>query len=158
MPKVMKIATGSGEGASSKETTPTLTDWDKCIICQVDSDEPARCPAKSKRNDCSGYETFTSNMSEFEKLGKIPFDLDPKRLDEGEGVQRALEKHKAWWHKTCYNRFDSYHLVRARKRESSGQAQCFSPVKTRKSIGITKVHHTNVFFFLRRNRRKKWSS
>lgn len=147
MSKKVVMVTG-GADALMRDTSMTPCDWTKCIICQMDNEEqPARCPAKSTRSCVSGYETFVSNLLEFQKLGDIPMNLDPKCLDDGKGIQRTLESHRAWWHKICYNKFDSYHLARARKRKSNEQTDECSPVKTRTSIGNVTVHSINVCFF-----------
>ena len=126
------IGTGSAEAQGINPNKPIkVTDWAKCIVCQLGEDgQTVRCPANSTRTGTSGYETFVSNLIEFQRLDEIPFGVDPKRLDEGEGIQQTLEKHRAWWHNSCYNRFDSLHLARAQKRFSNEQTEDCSPVKT----------------------------
>ena len=91
--KMVVVTTCSTEALSSctsmtpSETPATPSDWTKCIICQVEiEDKFVRCPAKSNRSCTSGYETFVSNLLEFQKLGQIPLDVDPRRLDDGEGI------------------------------------------------------------------------
>ena len=128
-----KLIIVSGTGSETKDTTITPTDWTKCVICQMpENDQPIRCPAKSTRSGVSGYETFATNLKEFESLGPIhvPMNVDSRRLDDGEGIQETLEQHNAWWHKLCYNRFDSFHLARAQKWLSHDDTEECSPVKT----------------------------
>ena len=38
----------------------------------------------------SGYQTLVKNLSAFSKLGKLPKDVDLKRLDEGQGIAATL--------------------------------------------------------------------
>ena len=46
--KVMMVT--GGAGARRKDTPSISSDWNKCIICQVDKKEqPIRCPANSTR-------------------------------------------------------------------------------------------------------------
>jgi hypothetical protein len=138
MSKKIVLMSGDAESREPDISVNSSTDWTKCIICQVDKeDQLASCPANSFRTGTSGYETFATNALEFETLGEIPLDVDLERLNDGEGIQQTLEKHKAWWHKSCYNRFGSYHLTRVRKRKSDEDTELeeCSPVKTRTSIG-----------------------
>ena len=58
-------------------------------------EQSARCPANSTRSCVSGYETFVSNLLEFERFDEIPLGVDPKRLDDGEYTQQTLENLRA---------------------------------------------------------------
>ena len=131
------------------DQTETYTDWSKCIICQENKDDQeTRCPLATKRpcTQVSSYKTFALNLLEFQALDDIPFKVNPSRLDEGQGIEKTLESHRAVWHKSCYNRFDSMHLTRAKKRKSNETLSC-SPVKTRNITGKTTVSSTDHCFF-----------
>ena len=138
----------TGVEVAQGKVSPEVTDWTKCAICQMDKgDQPTRCPAKGTGPHASGYKTFVSNLQEFHDLGEVPKGVDPQRLDEGQGIEQALESNNAWWHKACYNQFDSLHLARAKKCKSEENTECCSPVKTRTITGSTKVSKSNLCFF-----------
>ena len=97
MSKTVVIVTGDAEALISDPST-TPSNWTKGINCHMHKEEQfVRCPANSTRSCVSGYETFVSNLLEFERLGEIPLGVDPKRLDDGEGIQQTLENHMACW-------------------------------------------------------------
>ncbi|CAG4981854.1 unnamed protein product [Colias eurytheme] len=54
------------------------TDWNKCVYCQIDTDQPLVCPAASKG---TGYVSLAENTSTLYELGKLPEDI-VKRLKE----------------------------------------------------------------------------
>jgi hypothetical protein len=82
--------------------------WKLCIICQVKTNEPLQCPANSKRSDVgSGYKSSADNIKSFQDLGEIPQKLDPKKIDDGSGIENSLIRNKASWHKSCRNKFNT---------------------------------------------------
>ena len=44
------------------------------------------------------YQSLADNLAKFDELGKLPRTLQLDRIDEGQGIQAAIE---AKWHKTC---------------------------------------------------------
>ena len=133
MPKLVVVT------KTEKPTPPAeCTDWTLCVLCQRDKVDKVLCPANSTRSHYkSGYDIFYNNLAKFQEIGSVALDVNPARLDDGNGILQTLQEHKAWWHKTCYNQFDSYHLDRAycSKRKSTGGDEESSPVKTRASVG-----------------------
>ena len=123
------MATKKHQMAASLSHEPSqdaqITNWNKCIICQTDTDENLQCPAESRRTDQgAGYITFSENLARFHELDSIPVTLDIRRLDEGKGVRTTLEERHAKWHKSCRIKFNTTKLQRAEKRE------CPDPEKT----------------------------
>ena len=97
------------------------TDWKLCVICQQSIKEKLRCPAQSKRQDKeAGYKTLGEHLKQFAEIDCLP-DISLSRLDEGDGILATLSRHKASFHKTCYDRFNSTQLKRAQKRRSEAQ-------------------------------------
>ena len=62
------------------------------------------------------------------------------RFDEGNGIEETLKRHKAKWHKSCFNKCSTLKLQRAQKRKledsSVEVSEAPSPVETRSSLGI----------------------
>lgn len=99
------------------QSPPCLTNWDLCIICQINSKEKLQCPAESKRKDVGvGYVTFVQILS----TGALPNSQALiSRLDEGDGMLLTLNSHAAKWHKSCR----SYYCQREIDRESDREAK-----------------------------------
>ena len=55
-------------------------DWNRCIICQQDASEPFKCPMQSpgvsydKMVDV--YESFLSNVREFQDINALPTNIN----------------------------------------------------------------------------------
>ena len=76
-------------------------DWSKCILCQKQTREPLQCPANSRRQDVgAGYQFLAIILPEFDKIGLLP-GLVISRIDEGDGLQAALQRNQAKYHKSC---------------------------------------------------------
>ena len=96
-------------------------DWKLCVICQQSIKEKLWCPTKSKRQDKeAGYKTLGEHLKQFDEIDCLP-DINLSHLDEGDGIVATLSRHKASFHKTCYDRFNSTQLKRAQKRRSEAQ-------------------------------------
>lgn len=67
----------------------------------------------------SGYKTQSKNIPEFAKINEMPIPLDIRRVDEGDGIEVALMKNEAKYHKSCRQQFNNTKLQRAKKRHSS---------------------------------------
>lgn len=95
-----------------------VTDWSKCFLCQEDSTEVLQCPAESRRGtQGAGYSTIADLLMGFSAIGCLPKTLNLSRLDDGEGVEATLKKHKARWHDSCRLRYNKTQLRRAEKRK-----------------------------------------
>ncbi len=76
-----------------------LTGWNKCIFYQEDLPEKLHCPAESRRNTMgAGYRTISDLLMDFSRIGCLPKTMDLSRLDDGNGIEPALQQHKAKWH------------------------------------------------------------
>ena len=124
-----------------------LTDWRRCAICQIDTDEKLTCPGRSKRNDAGiGYEIFAANAVAFSELGELPVSIDLARLDQGNGIVKTLSENEAQWHKSCYQLFKTSKLQKKctskkRKQETSADGNIKlegSPVKMARSCSRNK--------------------
>ena len=94
-----------------------VTDWSKCFLCQEDSTEVLRCPAKSLCGTGAGYSTIADLLRGFSAIGHLPKTLNLSRLDDGEGIEVTLKKHKARWHDSCRLGYNKTQLRRAEKRK-----------------------------------------
>ena len=105
--------------SASGTNLPCLTNWNQCVLCQGDTSEPLSCPADSKRNTGSGYQTLADSLLRFSQIGCLPKSLDMSRLDDGEGLQSTFQSHKAKWHDSCRLKYYKTALNRAQKRKTS---------------------------------------
>lgn len=118
----LKANCGTTMDDSLKKPT---TDWTKCCLCQLDTNEELRCPQNNpvKRND-GGYMNLARNIPKFQSLNQLPIGMDPSRLDEGVGINETLTKNKASYHRNCQVLFSNGMLQRAEKRSTpSGTIQ-----------------------------------
>ena len=67
----------------------------------------------------------------------MPILFDPKRLDEGDGIQLTLERNKAKYHWSCQLKFKTSKLERKRKSKSSEKCEVPSAKFTRSSLNKT---------------------
>ena len=99
--------------------TPTshekVMDWKKCILCQKHSTEALKCPAETKREtEGAGYKTLANNLLGFKEIGCLPPTIPLSCLDDGDGIENTLVKHKARWHDSCRLQYNKTELQRAR--------------------------------------------
>ena len=75
-----------------------------------------RCPAESKHNtQGAGYMTIANLLVGFNKIGCLPKTINLARLDDGEGIEATMQKHKAQWHdssRLAYNKTKVQHAKR----------------------------------------------
>ena len=87
------------------------TNWDLCVICQNStSQDKLRIPSTV------GYNTLAKNLQSFDELNCLPFNIGISRLSDGGNIKEILVSHNAKWHKACYDRCNSSHIERARKK------------------------------------------
>ena len=70
------------------------------------------------------------------------------RLNDGEGIELTLRKHKAKWHGSCRLKYNKTELQRARKRKTSAEdsGDCHSGKFTRQNCQ-KKTNSTEIYFF-----------
>ena len=91
------------------------TNWELCCLCQQNSSE------KLTNATSSGYLTLANNIPQFHKMNCMPILFDPKRLDDGDGIQLTLERNKARYHVPCHIKFKTSRLERKRKSVSTSE-------------------------------------
>ena len=117
MAKVYKIVDLLQPGTSKQHPE---TDWTKCVLCQEESLEVLRCPAKSKCiTQESGYKTITELLVGFGRNDCLPPSINLSRLDDGSGIAETLKRYEAKWHDSCRLLYNSTKLKRAEKRKKS---------------------------------------
>ena len=136
--------------SSSMEEPLQSTDWSKCFLCQQVISEILHCSAKSKHSDVGvgqGYSTLARNLMHFNELNNLPMPIDPRRLDEGNGIEATLLEHEAKWYKSCHTKFNSTQLSRAEKRKLS-EEDCEPAVNPAKKYICRNVSHApDICFF-----------
>lgn len=135
--------------SSSKQSKPPpSTNWDICVLCQVVTDEPLQCPLRStKQSVGSGYVSLTEDLLRFRTLQHKPMDLNLERLDDGDGIESTLKRHKAEWHKRCRLKFNkkAYDEL-SRGKLTTGQQQRSSSVHTRSVHSHSQSSEPTCFF------------
>ena len=119
----------------------TEKNWNFCAFCEQETEEKLVCPLNSTRKKYgSGYKSLADNLQQFREIGELPIQASLSSLDEGNGIEVTLKRHKAKWHKSCFNKCGTVKLQRAQKRKledsSVEGSKAPSPVKTRTSLGI----------------------
>ena len=91
--------------------------WEKCIICQKETNESPQCPANSKRkNFGAGYSSFPTNLKAYQDLGIVlPALVNIPFLDQGKGIEQTPIDNKAIRHKSCRDLFSNTKVERAKK-------------------------------------------
>lgn len=92
------------------------TNWEKCCLCQEDKKESLKCPSVTSHTEHDGYKNIATNVPLFHELNSLPIPLDPKRLDEGSGIEITLRRNNAKYHQSCRMMFNNTKLGRAQKR------------------------------------------
>jgi len=91
-------------------TTP-ITNWEVCILCQAETDEPLQCPLRYIMKPSGvGYVSLTEDLVQFKGLRYMPMELNFNRLDDGDRVGATLRRHRAQWHKKCRLNFNIFFL------------------------------------------------
>lgn len=95
------------------------TNWTKCFLCQEEKSESLKLPKDNPtKKDEDGYSKLSTNIPVFQSLNALPINLDPRRLDEGGGIENTLRNNQAKYHESCRLLFNNTKLKRAQKRAS----------------------------------------
>ena len=95
-------------------------DWNLCVICQRKTSEALKCPLGKpvkKGNKKDAYTNFLNHVKQFQDIDSLP-EIVKFGCDE---TAEDWEFHRASWHKSCYAKFSSCKLEKAklkRKRSS----------------------------------------
>ena len=100
--------------------TVEQTNWDRCFICQQVTKEKLIQPSLfSREHDRTGYDTIARNVPLFHKINALPILFSPTWLDEGDGIESTLTRHRAKYNSSCKLKFNNTELERAQKRAST---------------------------------------
>ena len=148
MAKNFKLLDPRQEEPSTTVTSVNQTDWNLCVLCQMDTTEPFHCPADSKRSTGgSGYQTLANNLLRFSEIDCLPKSLDISRLDDGEGIESTLQHHRAKWHDSCRLQYNKTQLTRAEKRKTTScDTEGVTPKFTRHSVDHSEALLETCFF------------
>lgn len=92
-------------------------DWDLCVVCQKETKESLSCPqSTTKYNPIDVYKDFISNVQEFLELDALPVNVSFIEFDYV-GQAETFMAHKASWHRSCHQKFNSSKLERERKKK-----------------------------------------
>jgi hypothetical protein len=90
--------------------------WEMCILCQTDKSEALQCPNDTKRaNKGAGYKSLAESLHELDTEGRLPSWPCLPDVNEGRGIEEALSKNSAKWHKSCRNLYSKMKLEHLKK-------------------------------------------
>ena len=94
----------------------SITDWNKCCLCQSEKGEALKSPPirYETSEDQDGYSMIARNVPLFKEINQMPIIIDPKRLDEGKGIEETLRQNNAKYHQSCRLMFINSKIERAR--------------------------------------------
>ncbi len=144
MAKVYKVVDQPG----TSNVLYLTTNWNKCVLCQEDTQGVLRCPASSKRDaERVGYKTIADNIKGFHKVGCLSMTINLSKLDDGVGLEATFRQHQAKWHDSCRLQFNKTKLERAEKRKSRIENNTVASKKfTRQSIEEAPPSTKTCFF------------
>ncbi len=100
--------------------TSKSTNWSKCCLCQQEKKEDLKAPQDNptnRKND--GYVSLATNIPLFHEFHALPIKLDPRRLNEGNGMEETLRRNNAQYHRSCSLLFKTTMLNRIKKKSAS---------------------------------------
>ena len=108
-----------------------ITNWSLCCLCQKNSQTQLVDPSNVKRfNRGNSYNTLATRLIRFRDLDALPLGINNiKRLDDGSGISCTLAKHKAKWHKQCFDMCNEDKIKRVMKRKAKCSLAEHSPAK-----------------------------
>jgi hypothetical protein len=116
-------------------------EWDRCVMCQLETNEKLVCPANSKRTDpLAGYQSFAEILPLFAEANLLKPGFKIDRLDNGSGIVETLCVNNAKWHKSCRLYYYQTRLDRAAKRSFESTLAD----EGESSAGVSDESHANV--------------
>ena len=93
-------------------------DWEKCVLCQEDSEELVD-PLQNKNFAVDGYSKLASNIELFVNHDvSFPYNVSVSHLRVESDIAANLHSNRAKWHKQCALEISSSKLQRAMKRKA----------------------------------------
>ena len=141
------------------------TDWNICCLCQKKNKEKLRYVSNIKPHLIHHLDELSNNIYQFYSLGALPIPLNPKRLDDGDGIVTTLKNNNACYHISCKLLFSRQKLQRAQDKSVSKKRKsdlvCEATREKRKRYeksdptcficeakdGIQKLHNVETFNF-----------
>ena len=107
---------------SKQSRPPPRTNWELCILCQAETDEPLQCPLRSTMKPSgSGYASLTEDLLQLKGLRHMPMELNVNRLDDGDGVEATLRTQCSVAKKCCLKFNKKMFDQPSRAESASGQ-------------------------------------
>ena len=63
-----------------------------------------------------GHKTLAQNLTDFDKIYAPPICAQVARIDQWEGVEKALIANASKWHKKCRLKFNNQNIQRQKKK------------------------------------------
>ena len=135
------------------------THREKCCLFQEDKRERAWNAHLALHTEHDGYKYLATNCPLFHKLNVLPIHLDPKRLENGSGIEITLRQNNAKYHQSCRMMFNNTKLGCAQKRamshKSSQEAEAGPSECTRRSISSVRSEKDFCAFSVKKNLRQQ---
>ena len=100
-------------------STSLQTDWKLCCLCQRKTKERLRKVSNIVSNQTVVLNELSENIKQFHTLNCLPIYINPKRLDNGDGITKTLIDNCASYHLSCKLLFNIEKLQRVKNRNNS---------------------------------------
>ena len=100
-------------------STSLQTDWKLCCLCQRKTKERLRKVSNIVSNQTVVLNELSENIKQFHTLNCLPIYINPKRLDNGDGITKTLIDNCASYHLSCKLLFNNEKLQRVKNRNNS---------------------------------------
>src|SRR6267154_5777595 len=90
-------------------------------------------PPTSYNVAADGYKNIATNVPLFHAVNALPIKMDPRRLDEGDGIEESLRRNKVKYHLSCRLMFNNTKLERAMKRVPDRETDDIPSAKIKRS-------------------------
>ena len=91
-------------------------DWDRCFICQLDSDKLQSSNDSRTVEPAKAYKELGDRILQFDSINALPVPLDIGKLSGTNSLGKSLFIHAAKFHKTCKLKFGNEKLAKAMQR------------------------------------------
>lgn len=147
MPKRHMLIDPTDSPTSKHSKHNSFTNWELCVLCQVETAEALQCPVRSSKQPVgNGYKSLAKDLLGFQELGYIPAKLDLDRLDDGSGIELTLMTNRALWHKSCRLKYNQTKLKRHQNSAEKTQQLAESKIHTRSAHDHVEMKEHVCFF------------
>ena len=76
-------------------------------MCQEDKKEILKCPSSTSHTEHDDYNNIATNVPLFHELNALSIHFDPKRPENGAGIELTLRQNNAKYNQSCRIMFNN---------------------------------------------------